>query len=141
MSDFGEIARLGTSCKNTGGFVRLTIPWAPQAASCQGASWLAGSRRRHNLVWGWGDGLRPGGRPKFLSLTNLVERVPSSFWFDYEIHAGAVPLHLASGESMARKVLPFAAHFAQMPATTSAGSAGGTHAIMDLTGHTPFGFP
>ena len=68
MSDFGEIARLGTSCKNTGGFVRLTIPWAPQAASCQGASWLAGSCRRHNLVRGWGDGLRPGGAQNFYLL-------------------------------------------------------------------------
>jgi hypothetical protein len=83
----------------------------------------------------------PGGGQNFLSLTNLVERVPSSFWFDYEIPAGPSLLHLASGESMARKVLPFPARFAQMAGTTTAGLAGGTHAIMDLTGHYPFGFP
>jgi len=45
-----------------------------------------------------------------------VERVPSSFWFDYEIQVRVCLLYLASEESMARKVLPFPASFAQIPA-------------------------
>ena len=98
--------------------------------------------RKGHLWWGLGRlGLRHSDGQYFLSLTNLVERVRSSFWFNYEIPAGALLLHLASGESMARKVLPFPESFAQMRGTTATGLAGGTHAIMDLTGHTPFGFP